>query len=178
MSCGSLLVMGILPAAPQKLSPGWGLEATAVPIKVGWCESKALSLALSPQWKPSRRYWTACVFPVQQEREERGILFLKMASGHTFQPDLVKRIREAIRRPVCPACAQPHSGDTGHPGRPPSASCFWSSQLDACSCFIYSCFMLPGNPIPILFFFSAILLSFLTPKLHVRQLVLNTGFQR
>ncbi|XP_021563842.1 acetoacetyl-CoA synthetase isoform X1 [Carlito syrichta] len=38
-----------------------------------------------------------CVPQYNQDGEERVILFLKMASGHTFQPDLVKRIRDAIR---------------------------------------------------------------------------------
>ncbi|XP_042090443.1 acetoacetyl-CoA synthetase isoform X2 [Ovis aries] len=38
-----------------------------------------------------------CVPQYNKNGEERVILFLKMASGHTFQPDLVKRIREAIR---------------------------------------------------------------------------------
>lgn len=38
-----------------------------------------------------------CVPQYNKDGEERVILFLKMASGHTFRPDLVKRIREAIR---------------------------------------------------------------------------------
>ncbi|KAJ1074002.1 hypothetical protein K5549_007240 [Capra hircus] len=38
-----------------------------------------------------------CVPQYNKNGEERVILFLKMASGHTFRPDLVKRIREAIR---------------------------------------------------------------------------------
>ncbi|KAM6156265.1 acetoacetyl-CoA synthetase isoform 1-T1 [Rhynchocyon petersi] len=38
-----------------------------------------------------------CVPQYNQDGEERVILFLKMVSGHTFQPDLVRRIREAIR---------------------------------------------------------------------------------
>ncbi|KAB0359171.1 hypothetical protein FD754_003327 [Muntiacus muntjak] len=38
-----------------------------------------------------------CVPQCNKDGEERVILFLKMASGHTFRPDLVKRIREAIR---------------------------------------------------------------------------------
>ncbi|XP_016780100.1 acetoacetyl-CoA synthetase isoform X2 [Pan troglodytes] len=38
-----------------------------------------------------------CVPQYNKYREERVILFLKMASGHAFQPDLVKRIRDAIR---------------------------------------------------------------------------------
>lgn len=38
-----------------------------------------------------------CVPQYNRDGEERVILFLKMASGHTFQPDLVKRIRDAIR---------------------------------------------------------------------------------
>uniref|UniRef100_A0A8I4A3Y3 Acetoacetyl-CoA synthetase n=1 Tax=Callithrix jacchus TaxID=9483 RepID=A0A8I4A3Y3_CALJA len=38
-----------------------------------------------------------CVPQYSRYGEERVILFLKMASGHTFQPDLVKRIRDAIR---------------------------------------------------------------------------------
>ncbi|XP_003817902.1 acetoacetyl-CoA synthetase isoform X1 [Pan paniscus] len=38
-----------------------------------------------------------CVPQYNKHREERVILFLKMASGHAFQPDLVKRIRDAIR---------------------------------------------------------------------------------
>ncbi|XP_024112633.2 acetoacetyl-CoA synthetase isoform X2 [Pongo abelii] len=38
-----------------------------------------------------------CVPQYNKCREERVILFLKMASRHTFQPDLVKRIRDAIR---------------------------------------------------------------------------------
>ncbi|PNJ81958.1 acetoacetyl-CoA synthetase isoform X2 [Pongo pygmaeus] len=38
-----------------------------------------------------------CVPQYNKCREERVILFLKMASRHAFQPDLVKRIRDAIR---------------------------------------------------------------------------------
>ncbi|XP_029422383.1 acetoacetyl-CoA synthetase isoform X2 [Nannospalax galili] len=38
-----------------------------------------------------------CVPQYNRDGEERVILFLKMASGHTFQPDLVKHIRDAIR---------------------------------------------------------------------------------
>ncbi|XP_051017383.1 acetoacetyl-CoA synthetase [Acomys russatus] len=38
-----------------------------------------------------------CVPQYNRDGEERVVLFLKMASGHTFQPDLVKCIREAIR---------------------------------------------------------------------------------
>ncbi|KAM9749411.1 acetoacetyl-CoA synthetase isoform 1-T1 [Dama dama] len=38
-----------------------------------------------------------CVPQYNKDGEERVILFLKMASGHTYRPDLVKRIREAIR---------------------------------------------------------------------------------
>ncbi|XP_037600114.1 acetoacetyl-CoA synthetase [Cebus imitator] len=38
-----------------------------------------------------------CVPQYSRYGEERVILFLKMASGHTFQPGLVKRIRDAIR---------------------------------------------------------------------------------
>uniref|UniRef100_A0A8D1KGA5 Acetoacetyl-CoA synthetase n=1 Tax=Sus scrofa TaxID=9823 RepID=A0A8D1KGA5_PIG len=38
-----------------------------------------------------------CVPQFNKDGEERVILFLKMASGHTFQPDLVKSIRNAIR---------------------------------------------------------------------------------
>ncbi|XP_055462171.1 acetoacetyl-CoA synthetase isoform X1 [Psammomys obesus] len=38
-----------------------------------------------------------CVPQYNRDGEERVVLFLKMASGHTFQPDLVKRIRDAIR---------------------------------------------------------------------------------
>lgn len=81
--------------------------------------------------------------------------------GHTFQPDLVKRIRRPSALPVWASVHVPaHSGDTGHPGRAPCVPpCFWSSQLDACSCFIYSCFMLPGNPIPILFSLPSFSLS-------------------
>ncbi|XP_066870985.1 acetoacetyl-CoA synthetase isoform X4 [Kogia breviceps] len=38
-----------------------------------------------------------CVPQYNKDGEERVILFLKMASGHTFRPDLVKRICSAIR---------------------------------------------------------------------------------
>lgn len=38
-----------------------------------------------------------CVPQYNRDGEERVVLFLKMASRHTFQPDLVKRIRDAIR---------------------------------------------------------------------------------
>nr|XP_003420324.1 acetoacetyl-CoA synthetase isoform X2 [Loxodonta africana] len=38
-----------------------------------------------------------CVPQYNQDGEERVILFLKMVSGHTFRPDLVQRIRNAIR---------------------------------------------------------------------------------
>lgn len=38
-----------------------------------------------------------CVPQYNRDGEERVVLFLKMAFGHTFQPDLVKRIRDAIR---------------------------------------------------------------------------------
>ncbi|XP_042524891.1 acetoacetyl-CoA synthetase [Dipodomys spectabilis] len=38
-----------------------------------------------------------CVPQYNRHGEERVILFLKMASGHAFEPDLVKRIRDAIR---------------------------------------------------------------------------------
>ncbi|KAL4823294.1 hypothetical protein H8958_022394 [Nasalis larvatus] len=37
-----------------------------------------------------------CVPQYNKYREERVILFLKMASGHAFQPDLVKRIHDTI----------------------------------------------------------------------------------
>ncbi|KAM8818178.1 acetoacetyl-CoA synthetase isoform 1-T1 [Rhynchonycteris naso] len=38
-----------------------------------------------------------CVPQYNPDGEERVVLFLKMASGHSFRPDLVKRIRDAIR---------------------------------------------------------------------------------
>ncbi|XP_073646032.1 acetoacetyl-CoA synthetase isoform X2 [Tursiops truncatus] len=38
-----------------------------------------------------------CVPQYNKDGQERVILFLKMASGHTFRPDLVKRICSAIR---------------------------------------------------------------------------------
>ncbi|XP_066227277.1 acetoacetyl-CoA synthetase isoform X1 [Saccopteryx leptura] len=38
-----------------------------------------------------------CVPQYNPDGEERVVLFLKMASGHSFQPDLVRRIRDAIR---------------------------------------------------------------------------------
>lgn len=38
-----------------------------------------------------------CVPQYNQDREERVVLFLKMAPGHAFRPDLVKRIRDAVR---------------------------------------------------------------------------------
>ncbi|KAM4827717.1 acetoacetyl-CoA synthetase [Thomomys bottae] len=38
-----------------------------------------------------------CVPQYNRDGEERVILFLKMASGHAFGPDLVKRIRDSIR---------------------------------------------------------------------------------
>ncbi|KAM5312001.1 acetoacetyl-CoA synthetase isoform 2-T2 [Glossophaga mutica] len=38
-----------------------------------------------------------CVSQHSKGGEERVVLFLKMASGHSFQPDLVKRVRDAIR---------------------------------------------------------------------------------
>ena len=38
-----------------------------------------------------------CVPQYNKDGEERVILFLKMASGHTFRPDLVKRVCSAIR---------------------------------------------------------------------------------
>ena len=124
-----------------------------------------------------------CVPQYNKDGEERVILFLKMASGHTFRPDLVKRIREAIRlglsaRHVPSLILETQGIPVGPPQEPP---CFRSTRLDACSCFIYSCSMLPGNPVPILFSFlpSLSLSFFLTPhKLDVRQLLLNTGLQR
>lgn len=38
-----------------------------------------------------------CVPQYNKDGQERVILFLKMASGHTFRPDLVKRICSAVR---------------------------------------------------------------------------------
>uniref|UniRef100_A0A8C9AM72 Acetoacetyl-CoA synthetase n=1 Tax=Prolemur simus TaxID=1328070 RepID=A0A8C9AM72_PROSS len=38
-----------------------------------------------------------CVPQQNEDREERVVLFLKMAPGHTFRPDLVRRICDAIR---------------------------------------------------------------------------------
>lgn len=38
-----------------------------------------------------------CVPQYSRDGEERVVLFLKMATGHTFQPELVKRIQGAIR---------------------------------------------------------------------------------
>ncbi|XP_019504422.1 PREDICTED: acetoacetyl-CoA synthetase [Hipposideros armiger] len=38
-----------------------------------------------------------CVPQYNKDGEERVVLFLKMAPGHTFQPDLVKRIQNTIR---------------------------------------------------------------------------------
>lgn len=38
-----------------------------------------------------------CVPQYNKDGEERVLLFLKMASGHTFGPDLVNSIRSAIR---------------------------------------------------------------------------------
>lgn len=38
-----------------------------------------------------------CVPQYNRDGAERVVLFLKMASGHSFRPDLVKRIRDAIR---------------------------------------------------------------------------------
>ncbi|XP_060049255.1 acetoacetyl-CoA synthetase isoform X2 [Erinaceus europaeus] len=38
-----------------------------------------------------------CVPQYNKDGEERVVLFLKMASGHSFRPELVKSIREAIR---------------------------------------------------------------------------------
>ncbi|XP_040843076.1 acetoacetyl-CoA synthetase isoform X1 [Ochotona curzoniae] len=39
-----------------------------------------------------------CVPQYNKDGEERVILFLKMAPGHTFGPELVNRLRDAIRR--------------------------------------------------------------------------------
>lgn len=38
-----------------------------------------------------------CVSQYNKDGEERVVLFLKMASGHSFQPDLVRRVQNAIR---------------------------------------------------------------------------------
>lgn len=38
-----------------------------------------------------------CVPQYNKDGEERVVLFLKMAAGHSFRPELVKRIRDAIR---------------------------------------------------------------------------------
>lgn len=38
-----------------------------------------------------------CVSQHSRDGEERVVLFLKMASGRSFQPDLVRRLRDAIR---------------------------------------------------------------------------------
>ncbi|XP_010602834.1 acetoacetyl-CoA synthetase [Fukomys damarensis] len=43
-----------------------------------------------------------CIPQYNRDGEERVILFLKMASGHAFRPDLVKRIRDAIRLGLSP----------------------------------------------------------------------------
>lgn len=38
-----------------------------------------------------------CVSQYSKDGEERVVLFLKMASGHSFQPALVRRVQDAIR---------------------------------------------------------------------------------
>lgn len=38
-----------------------------------------------------------CISQYSKDGEERVVLFLKMASGHSFQPGLVRRVQDAIR---------------------------------------------------------------------------------
>lgn len=86
-----------------------------------------------------------CVPQYNKDGEERVVLFLKMASGHTFQPDLVKRIREAIRLGLSARHVPSLILETqGIPVRcvspgPPRA---WVSA--ACSCFFMGT-TLPSN---------------------------------
>lgn len=118
-----------------------------------------------------------CVPQYNKDGEERVLLFLKMASGHSFEPELVKSIRNAIRVglsarhvpsliletkgiPVGPPPPGSGSGSgscpravatrcaVGSPGAPTR----WGSSRSL-FCFIYSLSALPGNPV---FFFPNI----------------------
>lgn len=73
-------------------------------------------MGLGPSLPPSEGPWSArltlplpaveafeevtdslCVPQYNRDGEERVVLFLKMAPGHAFRPELTKRIRDAIR---------------------------------------------------------------------------------
>lgn len=118
-----------------------------------------------------------CVPQYNKDGEERVVLFLKMAPGHTFQPDLVKRIQNTIRiglssrhvpslilktegipvRPLMGLCLL--AAVTRAPSSPhePTHS---ATHLGACLCFIYSLSLLPGNAI----LFSCRLSFFFNPS--------------
>lgn len=125
-----------------------------------------------------------CVPQYNKDREERVVLFLKMAPGHAFRPDLVKRIQHAIRiglsarhvpsliletkgipvRPA-PGTVSCHLAVVARAVVSPQAHILRNAHGGARSRFIYSLSPLPGNA----FLFSCRLSFFLTlPKWHYK----------
>lgn len=61
----------------------------------GWCECGSPPVSAVEAFEEVLD--SLCVPQYNEDGEERVLLFLLMASGHAFRPDLVKRIRSAIR---------------------------------------------------------------------------------
>lgn len=90
-----------------------------------------------------------CIPQYNRDGEERVVLFLKMASGHTFQPDLVKRIRDAIRLGLSARHVPSFILETqGIPVRCVSPGPMRARVAAACYCF-YMGTTLPSNPPPL-----------------------------
>lgn len=64
-----------------------------------------------------------CISQYSKDGEERVVLFLKMASGHSFQPGLVRRVQDAIRAGLSARHVPSLVLETkGIPVRPPAGS--------------------------------------------------------
>lgn len=104
-----------------------------------------------------------CVPQHSKDGEERVVLFLKMASGHSFRPDLVKRIQDAIRSGLSarhvPGLILETKGIPVWPRRVPTHP---GPLPQACSGFVCGLSLLPGNKS----WFSCLRCFKAFPKLH------------
>lgn len=83
---GAVLLHGLGPPHPSRAGPAHTFRASLSQGTVSAVE--AFEEVMD----------SLCVPQYNKDGEERVILFLKMAPGHTFGPELVNRLRDAIRR--------------------------------------------------------------------------------
>lgn len=84
-----------LPLLSRESGGGVGLGPSLPPSEGPW--SARLTLPLPAVEAFEEVTDSLCVPQYNRDGEERVVLFLKMAPGHAFRPELTKRIRDAIR---------------------------------------------------------------------------------